>query len=364
MKRTVGLVLLVAVWGAAAAAAPAPSTPQPAPALKEPCRGLMTRDSLPPAEWTFIDSVVVQVSWKDLETEDQKFEGPGWAQIEAARRKGFKIRLRILCGIHAPAFVKALGGPGISDPEHGTDCSRGGVAVWNRHDERGGSIPRFWLPEVLDQYEALMTEVARRYEDAPEVREVVDSGCMTVYAEPFYRAHGDTGTNERLWRAGLTFEKDLAAHRRALDIHNRCFRKTRTSLAINAWDVIDESPGHYHSSFEPTYEFVDAARRLMGERLVLQNNGTGVDATVPPKATPHANHFAYLSQADGPKGFQTRTLARLGGDEADLFKTLDTALKMGANFVELPSGFQRFDRTRLQEYDTRLEQTPLKRPAP
>ncbi|MFZ5830873.1 MAG: hypothetical protein ACOY3P_12330 [Planctomycetota bacterium] len=324
--------------------------------LKEACSGLMTRDSLPPQGWSFIDSAVVQVSWKDLEPEDQQFRGPGWETIERARRSGVKLKLRVFSGVHAPAFVKRLGGPGISAPEHNIDCSKtGGVAIFNRHDKRGGVIPRFWLPEYLDQYEQLMTEVARRYDNAPEIHEVVASGAMTLYAEPFYRAHSDAGTNQRLFQAGLTFEKDQAAHRRIIELHHRLFQRTRTSLAINAWDIIDASPKHYRSSFEPTYEFVQWARGLMGEKLVLQNNGTGADAGCPAKANPRNNHFCYLAQVAGPKGFQTRTLARLGGNEEGLKKTLDAALRMGANFVELPSGFAKFEKPWLAEYDRKLE---------
>ena len=326
--------------------------------LKPACRGLMIREYHPPEKpWPFIDSVVVQLGWDELETAAEKFDGPGWATIEQARKvPSLKIRLRILCGIHAPSFVKQLGGPGLSDPEHGTDCSQtGGIAVWNRHDSRSGSIPRFWLPEVLDRYERLMTEVAHRYEDTPEICEVVASGAMTVYAEPFYRAHTDTGSNERLFKAGLNFEKDKAAHERVIRIHAKLFQKTRTSLAINAWDIIDASASHQRSNFKPVFEFANWARQLMGQRLVLQNNGTGTDANW--HGASDSGLFPYLRSIGGPKGFQTRTLARLGGNEAGLLKTLEIALQMGANFVELPSGYQKFSQAKLKEYDAKLRVT-------
>ncbi len=327
--------------------------------LKGPCRGLMIREFSGKAEVPFIDSVVAHVLWRELETADGRFDGPGWEEIENARRQGLKIRLRVMAGVHAPEFVKRIGGPGISDPEHGTDCSKtGGIAIWNRHDKRPGVIPRFWQPEVLDQYEQLMAEVARRYEGAPEIREVVASGCMTTYAEPFYRAHDDAGSNSRLFRAGLDIQKDLAAHRRVIEIHHRLFHRTRTSLAINAWDVIDASPAHRCSSFERTVAFVRWARGLMGEKLVLQNNGAGTD-TNPERGTPETNHFAFLKSVPGPKGLQTRTLQRLGGSTSDLCKVLDSALRMGADFVELPSGFQRLDLNQLEAYDKRLEATPI-----
>ena len=326
--------------------------------LKPACRGLMIRNYRPSEQtWPFIDSVVVDLGWDELETAADKFDGPGWATIEqACKVPGLKIRLRILCGIHAPNFVKQLGGPGLSDSEHGTDCSKtGGIAIWNRHDSRGGSIPRFWSPEVLDRYERLMTEVARRYENVPEICEVVATGAMTTYAEPFYRAHTDAGSNERLFKAGLNFEKDKAAHERVIRIHNKLFQKTRTSLAINAWDIIDASANHQRSDFKPVFEFANWARQLMGQRLVLQNNGTGTDARW--HGSPDSNHFCYLSSIKGPKGFQTRTLKRLGGNEAGLLKTLEITVQMGANFVELPSGYQNFSQAKLKDYDAKLRAT-------
>lgn len=310
----------------------------------------------------FLDSVVVQVGWKELETADQQFDGPGWNKIEQIRKLGLKIRLRLFAGVHAPSFVKRIGGPGVGDPEHNIDGSGGGVAIWNRWDQRGGCIPRFWLPEVLDQYEQLMTEVAKRYENAPEICEVVNSACMTLYAEPFYRAHGDAPSNLRLFQAGLTFEKDRQAHRRALLVHDRLFPQTRTSLAINAWDMIDDSPSHHQASFTPTYELIIWARERMGERLVLQNNGTGLEAGWPETATPRTNHFCFLNATPGPKGFQTRTLARLGGTQAGLGDTLGRALKMGANFAELPAGFQRFHAEWLKAWDEELEAMPFDAP--
>ena len=149
--------------------------------------------------------------------------------------------------------------------------------------------------------------------------------------------HADKGTNARLFRAGLTLAKDRAAHQRAIEIHDRLFKRTRTSLAINAWDVIDDSVSHYHSSFAPTYEFVSEARNRMGAKLVLQNNGTGVDAN-PDHGTPETSHFAYLASVAGPKGFQTRTLARLGGTEEGLFRTLDLACRWERISSNCPPG--------------------------
>lgn len=201
--------------------------------LKPPCIGLMVRHYVPEAKLPeFMQTAVLEVKWAELEASDQDLHGQGWDRIEAARRSGLRLRLRIFARTRSPVFVKRLVGSPISDEEHGTDATQtGGVAIWNLSARRGGTIHRFWEPVVLDQYDQLMREVARRYDDAPEVCEVVASGAMTLFSEPFYRGQRETGTNARLFAAGLNIARDAAAHRRVIEIHNRVCKRTRTSLA-------------------------------------------------------------------------------------------------------------------------------------
>jgi hypothetical protein len=325
--------------------------------LKPACRGLMTSGwgGLPPANLPFVECAAVNVPWSALETADQRFDGPGWEKIEAARRRGLRIRLRIFCGIHAPDFVKRLGGVALSDPEHKLDAEKsGGVAIWNEFSKRGGVTACFWRPEVMDQYEQLMTEVARRYEDAPEVCEVVDSACMTVFAEPFYRAHGNAASNARLHQAGLNLERDEEAHKRAIQIHDRLFRKTRTSLAVNAWDIVDDSPSHHHTSWKETRDFVDWARQRMGQRLVLQNNGFWLDSEKALKQDPATSHLAYLYSVAGPKGFQPRLNPQ---SDDQVFALIDLAVRFRANFMEFGS-FRTCDPDRLRKADRQLKNNP------
>ncbi len=348
--RLLSVLALLGVAGVARGQAHPSSSPQ----LKPPCRGLMTSGwgRLPPDDLDFVDCAAVNVPWRDLETADQKFDGPAWEKIEAARRRGLGIRLRVLCGIYAPDFVKQIGGVALSDPEHGIDCSKsGGVAIWNEFSRRGGATTCFWKPEVLNQYEQLITEVARRYESVPEVREVIDSACMTVFAEPFYRAHRNAGSNRRLAEAGLTFERDLAAHRRAIEIHDRLFRHTRTSLAVNPWDIVDDSPARHRTSWPETRQFVEWARTRMGQRLVLQNNGFFLDSEKALKQAPEVSHLAYLHAIAGPKGFQPRIAPKT---EEEFFAVAELGIRFGANFFEF-GGFGSYDRTRLREIDRRLE---------
>ena len=325
--------------------------------LKPTCRGLMTRAGMPDSTTAYVDAAVAHVEWRALESSDQVFDGPGWAAIDRMVSAGYATRIRVYAGISSPDFVKRLGHTPVS--AGGIDCSRtGGIAVVNPQSGIAQCSSFFWTAPALDEYEELMAEVARRYEGAPEVREVVDSACMTVYAEPFFRAHGDFGSNQRLANAGLNLAVDRACHERAIRIHERYFPRTRTALAINSWDVIDPTDSDYHRvSWPEAHAFADWARSVMGSRLVLQNNGLGESDDCGAGTSVDTSVYCYLGSIAGPKGFQTETWERLGG-ATGLYDALDNALSMGANFVELPGGFKDANQSTLADYDRRLQATP------
>ena len=310
--------------------------------------------AIPDEAHEFIDNAVVMVNWSELEPVDQQFTGPGWKAIDQAVATGMRLRLRIMAGIYSPDFVKALAGGPIE------------IVNGSQPDHRG-EVPRFWEPQVLDQYEELMREVARRYEKVETLAEVVASGAMTVFAEPFYRAQKHGESNQRLRAAGLTFERDWAAHERVLRIHNELFPRTRTSLAINAWDVMTDDPAEsYHKkSMSALVDFAQWARKMMGAKLVLQNNGLRSNS-LPAPAGAADNLFTLFTKLPGPKGFQTATLARLGGSAANhapLLEAANDAVKIGAQFIELPSGLQKMSREtvrELREIDARLEANAFK----
>src|SRR6202034_801859 len=99
-----------------------------------------------------------------------------------------------------------------------------------------------------DQYESLMNLLAARLASDPSkydvVSTIVDSACMAVYAEGFYRGQGDGPTNETLFEAGLTHPADMNCQKTAITIHRNVFGSSRrTSVAINDWDIVQGTPG-------------------------------------------------------------------------------------------------------------------------
>lgn len=329
-------------------------------------QGVMSQGA-PAAGHGYVDHVTggFTIRWRDLEPADQSFTGPAWADLDALMGDSAVegIRLRLYAGRFAPDFVKRIGGPGMSG--HGFDCDEtGGIAVRNQYDDTGGCVPRFWLPAVLDQYEAVMREIARRYGDNPKLTEVVSSACMTTYAEPFYRAHADGSSNRRLWEAGLNRVTDLACQDRSMAITTTVFPTRPTSLAINPWEIVvdpHDAPAGRQLDWGATYAFVTRWKALLGERLVLQNNGWGENEGCPPGETPETNVYCYLAAVDGPKGYQSETWSRLGeslegNSLAGWYRALERAIATGACFVESTDNqYRQASPARMAEYDRRLE---------
>src|SRR5690606_33576090 len=135
-----------------------------------------------------------------------------------------------------------------------------------------GAVPRFWTAEVLDHYEQLMVEVARRYEPREDLCEVVASGAMTVFAEPLYRPQRDDASHRRLAAAGLNADTDRDAQAGVRRIHRTVAPRARTALDVNAGDLLD-ADGRRPASVSAARDLVLRARELMGEKLVLPDNG-------------------------------------------------------------------------------------------
>ncbi|HYO00104.1 MAG TPA: hypothetical protein VEU28_10560 [Actinomycetota bacterium] len=343
-----------------------PSPPNaPAAGLKEMGEGLYLKDAMPSAGMDFIDHVVVTGDWTEFEKADQEFSGPGWARVdEMLDNELLTVRLRIQAGRGAPSFVKRLGGPPISGD--GVDCSdEGGVAIAKRATTgdglakaaSSGCVPYFWTGAVLGQYEQLMQEVARRYESNPRLLDVVDSACMTFFAEPFIRAGRSRTTNARLFEAGLNEETDEACHRRSLEIHDRAFPTTRVSVAThNTWQIVsdpEEARAGVTLSWDKQKTLLEDLRRQYGAKVVLQNNGLGGNEGCRSRASASDSHFCWLAQVSPPKGFQTEGGTRLSSRGYDVLDAVGQAVEMGACFVE----HNRFDSdaSAAEDYDGRLK---------
>jgi hypothetical protein len=129
-------------------------------------------------------------------------------------------------------------------------------------------------------------------------------------------------------------------------------------LSINPWEVIDGSPSHLTLSWSEAEDLASSARARMSTKLLLQYNGLGDGEDCLASKGLTGEVYCYLAAVDGPKGFQTETWELLGG-ERGLFDALDRGVAMGANVIELPSGYEGIvDVARLASIDAALEAAP------
>lgn len=306
--------------------------------LKEPGAGLYLNSNPPTAEFSFIDHMVIGSTWAELEPVDDSFTGTGWSRIDSmlSTHPNMKFRLRIMAGRYTPRWLKKRSGPALSGS--GKDCSReGGIAIVQPSNGISSCVPYFWRDVVLTEYEELMAEVARRYEPEPRILDVVNSACMTNWAEPFIRAGSDTASNKRLWQGGLNETTDRRCLERSMEIHDRLFAGTRISLATHQqWQVIVD-PATDSNGVAPSWDkeraLLDEFRARYGAKLVVQNNGLGGNEGCR-SSDPASGLWCWMAAAAAPKGFQTEGDNKLAARGFTIGNAVQQGISMGACFVE------------------------------
>ena len=188
-----------------------------------------------------------------------------FSAIDAALDKhpDVRFRLRFMAGINAPKWVKdRLGGCVQIEP--------------NSVNGNSGCTPRFWTDPFHADYVDLMRAVAAEYENDPQVVEVTNSECTTVYSEPFILGADDVSI-DRLWHAGYTKQGHETCLRRSTSLMMNLFRTTRVSIAGHSkWQYIVPGPGGgaYGASWEDERELLNELARTYGNRLVLDDHGS------------------------------------------------------------------------------------------
>jgi hypothetical protein len=280
----------------------------------------------PSSTYPFIDHAVLGGSWSEFEPGPGDFSGPGWARIDSALRDHptYKFRLRIMAGRDAPDWVKRIGG--------------GCVQVYLAWDNISSCVPRFWTDAYLDEYQRFMTELARRYDNQPRILDVVNSACMTTWAEPFIRAGRDAATNRRLWSAGLNEATDRHCFERSMQIHASAFQHTRVSLATHTqWQII-VNPASDADAVQPSWtkerDLLNELRSRYEDKLLVQNNGLGGNEGCTPgqSLTNATSMWCWMASASEPKGFQTEGDRRL--PPYTVYSAIQQGLKMHGCFIE------------------------------
>jgi hypothetical protein len=330
--------------------------------LKEPVRGLLDRQGPAPAAYeSVVGGFVVRVPWARLQPTQEPGTNHGGeldpaaitAALAAPRAAGKPVRLRVTAGTDAPEWAKGLGG---HEP-----------MPWYADGASIGTIGRFWTTEFGTAYGNLQERLAALYDDDPRIREVVVARCTTEFAEPYTRQTNQLTLNRpALEAAGYTAAADEACHQEEINAH-QVWQRTRSYLAFNPYQRIDETTWTGAVDLPFTKDMIDFCRQALGSRCVLGNNSLDPD-----RPAPYQQMYAYLASKGGPISYQTATAAKVCAGQSPCppalwNATLDLALEYGAGAVELPATANGYTSWSLDEvppyhglrhYDAALEAAP------
>ncbi len=308
--------------------------------LKPALRGLVVTQPTALATVPYADFGSMKLPWNTIETQPGVYN---FSAIDAAmtQHPDVRFRLRFMAGIHAPQWVKDdSGGCVLIEPDSGNGGS--------------GCAPRFWTDAFHADYVALMQAVAARYEADPQVVEIANSECTTIFAEPFILGANSTSI-DRLWRAGYTKQGHDACLRRSTSAMMSLFRTTRVSLAGHSkWQSIVQGPGGpgdgaFAASWEDERTILNDLSRAYGDRLILDDHGLGPDDAVCPApgqtseaATSWYCYMSGLHTGTSTYGWQ---FTLNGGSMA---VAADAGVSMGACFLEF-AAFQALDQTKRRQ---------------
>jgi hypothetical protein len=309
--------------------------------LKPVITGVLDRKGAPEAVMVpALDGFVVKVDWASLQPTAFGPIASGNAiddAVKAIRALGpgadYHVKLRIEAGLYAPAWAKKLGG--------------GPVTFYK--GRKISTFGRFWAPEFGRAYQDLESKLAAKYDDTPEIAEVVIARCTIVDAEPFLRANRrDVRSMRTLVAAGFTADADEACHREEVDAHD-VWQRTRSGLTLNPYDRI-QPDGSVVLDEAFTEQMMGYCRTVLGARCVLENDSI----SSPLLAKPYPAMYAAIAALGPPIGYQTASPDRIG----DWRQTLLWAASQGANHVELNTGYPTYGRTQLADARERLKANP------
>jgi hypothetical protein len=216
----------------------------------------------------------------------------------------------------------------------------------NAWDGIEADVPRWWDSTFLAHYQRLMTDLAARYDQHPQLSLVMITGPQTIWAEPCIRELSDSATREALAKSGFTTEIDRKTISAFIAIHAQAWRKTPSSLALNPYEVLasDGLGGWVRKvDIDSTFGMMEEMVAVLGDRAVLQNNSLRWDVPTDTVALGPAYAKLYDRMARwGRMGTHIgiQTAASDNDRVGDLAKVLGFCREvLGASFVELPQRY-------------------------
>lgn len=334
---------------------PPPPPPPPQGSVRY-AVGLFDRKGVPQdVSWarTHIKGGVHEIRWVELQPDRRGQVFPASTSLDDAiatyKSLGLQLKLRIMAGSHAPAWVKNLGGPPLS--------------LYNPADKRAFTMGRPWRDDYQDCYAELVDQIADRWGAEQTVVDVTISGCMFHYAEPDIRMIADKpdtslddDNKQIMWDAGYRKDLDLIAQRRSIDAH-KAFAGSgiSQSRAYNAFQWFErrtDGSGTFRvgTDLAAGRGIMDYQRTALGAKVAVLGNNSLDD----PVKSSNVGLYDDLAPRGGPLYFQTENTSRIDSIPA----AVDKGVELGAMMIELP-GVASFYTARLTAAEAAADNTAL-----
>ena len=300
--------------------------------------GLMNRSG-PPDESLLtynneplIKGFVIQVNWKDVQPNSANdFDTSAIdQQLAFAKQHNLAVRMRIYAGYNTPQWV----------------MNQTGSVSWSKANDEAGpdsyNVPKFWTKEFQDVWKAFYQKLSDKYDSNPELKDVVPGVCITNFAEPFIRQFSNSNNKQAAQANGYTDQSNDACLKATIDMHAALWPTTHMAMAFNPYQSYDSS---VDKNAEPKV-IIDYCRDKLGSRCVIGNNSM----TSNERNDDYSGLYKTLHDAKLPMYIQTATDKKIG----DWQKALNNCIDIGALSIELPSGYQNYDKSTLQSFNAKL----------
>lgn len=300
----------------------------------------------------------IKVDWRDLEPVDDRFDFRQITNVLGAYdgqagRRLVHFRVRIMAGIDAPSWVKgaAVNGPNPETTKPSNVCTTGISVYPDSPNGNQGCVPRFWTSAFQAEYLEMMAAFASAFEAHPQVVDVVNSACTTIFAEPLI-----IGAEDKEALSGpavrVTSTDRLGAQGYTKAAHDACIKDTTARLVElmpttrismsghGAWQYISNDATDFkmkYGDWASARTLWDYLRAQHGPQLVIEDHGLKATSTAclnPTADQAAGSWYCYLAAMPGtaPHGWQFTA-----GDRAWMPIAAQKGVAMRACYLEFAS---------------------------
>jgi hypothetical protein len=215
-----------------------------------------------------INHVMIRIGWNKLQpdttgnpaVDSLAFDWSFLDSILNSATTGTLFKIGVDAGAAAPNWLKT---------------ATGTVDVWNTKDQVMATCPLWWTDTAHNAWSALQQAMGARYDADPRILQVIASGSMAVYMEPWILG-SDTPSGIRLFNAGLTtLTMTQASIERTLRETIAAWPTTRVEMPIHGQLQYPYSGGVKNLSWTASRDWFNPLAAEFADQMMVTDYGVG-----------------------------------------------------------------------------------------